>query len=196
MQVKLLRTLQDGLIEKVGGEKPFPVDVRIISATNKSLSREISTDRFREDLYYRLNVFPIQLPPLCERKKDISLLTKYFTYTICNQYHKKGFKISKEAMNMMVKYKWPGNVRELQNTVQFSIIKAKDGIITPDCLPIEINIPIQPGPQKKLDYESVKTILIKTGWNKAKAARKLGVGRATLYRFLNNYSDLLEYAAA
>lgn len=196
MQVKLLRTLQDGLIEKVGGEKSISVNVRIISATNKSLSQEITNEKFREDLYYRLNVFPITLPPLCERKQDIVLLAQYFTQTICKQYNKKCLPISKEALAMLVKYKWPGNVRELQNTIQFAIIKAKEKIITPDCLPIEINIPLQPGPQKKLDYESVKSVLIKTGWNKAKAARRLGVGRATLYRFINNYKDLLECEAA
>jgi PAS domain S-box-containing protein len=190
MQVKLLRFLQDNKFEKVGGEKTISVDVRIISATNKDLKKEVQQNNFREDLYYRLNVIPMLIPPIRERRNDIPLLIDHFLDETRRRYDGKPFKISKEAVSIMMDYKWPGNVRELQNAIQFAIVKSDGKIILPEDLPIELrelaNIRSIRGPSKKLDIDRVRIALKETGGNKAKAARLLGVGRATLYRFLGN----------
>ena len=189
IQAKLLRVIQDGKVEPVGSEKSISVDVRIISATNKVLKDEIKKGNFREDLYYRLNVLPINLPPLRKRKDDIPLLVEYFL----NKATKKGQKVknvSPEALACMMDYNWPGNVRELQNTIRFALIKCKGQTIKPGDLPIELiehsEGQTKKGSFRKLDEDSVRAALIQTGGNKAKAARLLGVGRATLYRFLSD----------
>jgi PAS domain S-box-containing protein len=188
MQVKLLRFLQEGSFEKVGGEKTISVDTRVISATNKDLKQEVQNGDFREDLFYRLNVIPIMVPPLRERQTDIPLLVEHFLKQFSGQKNQKEFKISDDALSMMMDYRWPGNVRELQNCVQFSIVRCKGGIIRPMDLPLELKqfTPRKPsrGPSRKLDPVSVKEALVKTGGNKVKAAKLLGVGRATLYRFI------------
>ncbi len=194
MQVKLLRFLQEGTLEKVGGEKTICVDVRVISATNKNLKEEVQEGRFREDLFYRLNVIPIEVPPLRERKTDIPLLVDHFLRQNLSHTGGQELKISEEALSRMLDYRWPGNVRELQNCVQFSIVRCKGGLIRPKDLPLELRqfMPVvsKQGPSRKLDTLSVKTALIKTGGNKVKAAKQLGVGRATLYRFLGSHPDL------
>ena len=192
LQVKLLRFLQDGIIEKVGGEKTIPINVRVISATNKDLKKEVRKNRFREDLFYRLNVIPIDIPPLRERKIDIPLLIDFFLDQAENEGQKKK-KFSDEAISTMMDYSWPGNVRELQNAVLFSIVKSRSKMIKPDDLPMEFktskNSIQKRGPSGKLDIDLVNKALIKTGGNKAKAARLLGVGRATLYRFFKDHPE-------
>ncbi len=191
-QVKLLRVLQEGTFTRVGGEDMISVDVRIISATNRDLKREVESHNFREDLYYRLNVVPIRIPALRDRKNDIPLLTARFL----DQAIKRGQKpavLSKEALSVMMDYSWPGNVRELQNAVHFALVKSRGGTIYPDDLPLELcreRMACKPGPSPKLDYDSVAGALRQSGGNKAKAARLLGVGRATLYRFLETYRDV------
>lgn len=187
VQVKLLRFFQEGTLEKVGSEKSLSVNARVISAANKDLKKEIKAKRFRDDLYYRLNVIPIDLPPLRQRKNDIPLLSEHFLAEAMKANGRKGITISNEAMRLLMDYQWPGNVRELQNVIQFSIIKSGAGKITPVDLPLELaeNAATRRGPSKKLDSESVRSALKETGGNKARAARLLGVGRATLYRFLN-----------
>ncbi|MDY6791780.1 MAG: sigma 54-interacting transcriptional regulator [Thermodesulfobacteriota bacterium] len=192
LQVKLLRFLQDGIIEKVGGEKAIPVNVRVISATNKDLKREVRKNRFREDLFYRLSVIPVNIPPLRERKIDIPLLIDFFLDQAENEGQKKK-KFSDEALSVMMDYNWPGNVRELQNVVLFSIVKCRNKVIKPNDLPMEFktakNSLQKRGPSGKLDLDRVNKALIKTGGNKAKAARLLGVGRATLYRFFKEHPN-------
>ncbi len=193
MQVKLLRFLQTGRFEKVGGEQTVSVNVRIISATNSDLKEEVKNKNFREDLYYRLNVIPIHLPPLRDRKNDIPLLVDYFLKQFNEQPESKNIGITAEAISLMMDYEWPGNVRQLQNFLQYAIVKSSGHYIRPEDLPMEIGA-LQPhqkrrGPAKKLNFESVAAALEKTGYNKAKAARLLGVGRATLYRFLNEHPD-------
>ena len=192
LQVKLLRFLQDGIIEKVGGEKTIPINVRVISATNKDLKKEVRKNRFREDLFYRLNVIPVNIPPLRERKIDIPLLIDFFLDQAENEGQKKK-KFSDEAISIMMDYSWPGNVRELQNAVLFSIVKSRSKMIKPDDLPMEFktakNSIQKRGPSGKLDIDLVNKALIKTGGNKAKAARLLGVGRATLYRFFKDHPE-------
>lgn len=197
LQVKLLRFLQDGIIEKVGGEKTISVNVRVISATNKDLKKEVRKNRFREDLFYRIRVIPIHIPPLRERRTDIPLLANHFL----NQGKNEGQtlkKLSAESLSIMMDYNWPGNVRELQNAVLFSIVKCHSSIIKPDDLPLELKIfkngTHKRGPSGKLDIDAVKKALIKTGGNKAKAAKVLGVGRATLYRFLSDHSEKFKEA--
>jgi PAS domain S-box-containing protein len=194
MQAKLLRFLQEGKLERVGGEQTVSVNIRIISATNKDLKEEVKNGKFRDDLYYRLNVIPIQLPPLRERKIDIPLLIEHFLEEAAERYGKKSLKVSPKAMSLMMDYRWPGNIRELQNAIQFAFVKCNGRVILPEDLPLELreaaSVSGRRGPTKKLDAESVKSALLKTGGNKAKAAKLLGVGRATLYRFLGEHPEL------
>jgi PAS domain S-box-containing protein len=195
VQVKLLRFLQHGALEKVGSEGVIFIDARVISASNKDIKKEVLKKTFREDLFYRLNVIPIFIPPLRERKNDIPLLVKHFLDQIEERYNKKSISVSDEAMSTMMDHNWPGNVRELENVIQFAMIKCKNNIITPKDLPIELqynpDIKNRRGPSKKLTAETVRTAIERAGGNKAKAARSLGVGRATLYRFLNENSKVL-----
>ncbi len=194
MQAKLLRFLQDGKFEKVGGEKTVRINVRVISATNKDLKEEMKANRFRDDLYYRINVVPIALPPLRERKSDIPLLVDHFLKQAAGQYNRDSVVASDSAIMLLTEYKWPGNVRELQNAIQFAFVKSKGDKITPDDLPMEINdnrlFQTIRGPSRKLDRVQVESAIKKTGGNKAKAARFLNVGRATLYRFINDHPNL------
>ncbi|MDZ7666301.1 MAG: sigma 54-interacting transcriptional regulator [Desulfotignum sp.] len=215
IQVKLLRFLQEGTFEKVGGEKKESVDVRIISAANKSLKEQVRSGRFREDLYYRLNVIPIHLPPLRERKNDIPLLAAHFLKQAEQENNAVMPTIAGDTLNLLLDHDWPGNVRELKNVIQFSVVRCRGKQILPSDLPPEITrssgvSPASPtaltpehphdafsetGSAKgKLDTASVKAALTRTGGNKSKAARLLGVGRATLYRFLNNNADAQEFS--
>jgi DNA-binding NtrC family response regulator len=209
-QVKLLRFLQEGSFEKVGGEKKISVDVRIISATNKNLKHEVSQGRFREDLFYRLNVIPIHLPPLRERRNDIPLLAAHFLAEAEQESKNKVPDLAPETLDSLMDYRWPGNVRELKNAIQFSVVRSRGDKILPTDLPTDIagearnllatqttpdpypaEIPLTRG---KLTIESIKIALTKTGGNKSKAARVLGVGRATLYRFLAQHESIKAYA--
>ena len=196
LQVKLLRFLQEGTFEKVGGEKTVSVDVRVISATNKDLKKEVQKGTFREDLFYRLNVIPIHIPPIRERKSDIPLLVDHFLSKAPIIKGQRPVRISQEALNALMDYSWPGNVRELQNAVQFSIVRCKGKVILPEDLPMELKgIAVEKpkrGPLRKLDVHIVKDALEKTGGNKARAAKVLGVGRATLYRFLGDHPKVLK----
>jgi len=194
VQAKLLRVLQEGTFERVGGEERISVDVRIITATNKNLKREVEKGNFRDDLYYRINVVPIHMPPLRERRSDIPVLVAHFLRRAAEQGQESpGF--SKEAMTAMEDYAWPGNVRELQSAVRFALVKARGQMIRPEHLPLELKEWLERrrglyGPKRKLDPDNVRTAITHTGGNKAKAARLLGVGRATLYRFLADMPDL------
>ena len=196
LQAKLLRVLQEGAFERVGDEKTISVDVRIISAANRDLKNEVKKGNFRDDLYYRINVVPIHMPPLRERRNDIPLLVDHFLQEAAQRYNRKLPKISKQAMSTLIAYQWPGNVRELQNAIQFAIVKCSGSEILPQDLPLELKdlagrSPSR-GPSKKLDIDSVVSALKQTGGNKAKAARQLGVGRATLYRFLADYPEAVK----
>ena len=193
VQVKLLRVLQEGTFERVGDEKTTMVNVRIISATNQDLKRAVERGGFREDLYYRISVVPIHMPPLRKRKKDIPLLLEHFLGKALEEGQKSpGF--SKEALAVITDYPWPGNVRELQSAIRFALVNSRGRIIEPHHLPLELrkwpsSRPSR-GPSRKLDSASVQAALTRSGGNKAKAARILGVGRATLYRFLADFPDV------
>ncbi len=196
IQVKLLRFLQEGILEKVGSEKSVSADVRIISATNKNLKQEVKKGSFRDDLYYRLNVIPIELPALREKKNDIPLLVEHFIEQAAEKNNTEKYRVSKEAMSAMMDYNWHGNVRELENAIQFAIVKCKGKCIALQDLPMELvdrlSDQVRRGPAKKLSIDNVRSALIKTGGNKAKAAKQLGVGRATLYRFINGNPEAIQ----
>ena len=193
LQAKLLRVLQEGSFERVGAEKTISVDVRLISATNRDLKREVKMGNFRDDLYYRINVVPIHLPPLKERKNDIPLLAEHFIEKAREEGQGEAG-LSKEALAVMIDYAWPGNVRELQSAIRFALVKSRGLIIRPDHLPLELKgwktAKSLRGPKRKLDPERVRAAISQSGGNKAKAARLLGVGRATLYRFLVDQPDV------
>jgi len=201
MQVKLLRVLQEGTFERVGGTKTIRVNARVISATNKILKEEIAAGRFREDLYYRLCVVPIVLPPLRDRRADIPLLVNHFLRRMAKDAGKESLNLTPDAMDALLSHEWPGNVRELQNALQFALVKSRKALIEHGHLPpniirtleqgFVIPAPAQPkGPSRgrkvKLTQSAVEEALVQTGGNKAKAARLLKVGRATLYRFLES----------
>jgi len=193
LQAKLLRVLQEGTFERVGGEETISVNVRLISATNRELKREVERGNFRDDLYYRINVVPIHLPPLRERKNDIPLLVDHFLER-AREEGQDANGLSKEALAAMTDYPWPGNVRELQSAIRFSLVKSRGRTIQPRYLPLELrewkSQRPSPGPSRKLESDGVRAALTETGGNKAKAARLLGVGRATLYRFLADHPDV------
>ncbi len=208
IQVKLLRVLQEGIFEPVGSEKSRKVDVRIISATNKNLKDLVKKDEFRDDLYYRLEVVPIEMPPLRERRNDISLLASSFLVDISKKLGRGSMALADETLSIIMSYAWPGNVRQLQNALQFTMIKCRGDTILPEHLPPEITESIgtsmrisseeggtgKVGRKPKLSEENVKISLLKAGGNKAKAARFLGVGRATLYNFLKENPQLADVA--
>jgi sigma-54 dependent transcriptional regulator, acetoin dehydrogenase operon transcriptional activator AcoR len=194
MQVKLLRVLQDGSYHPLGCEEnQRKVDVRIIAATHKDLKSEIETGRFREDLFYRLCVVPITLPPLRDKLADIPLLVEHFLKQASEGANRPNLFLSQETLNVLMEYHWPGNIRELQNILRYLVIKCPNEIIEPQYLPPEFKerqiFPVQPKPlvmgRKKLDIASALQAIESANGNKARAAKILGVGRATLYRFLN-----------
>ncbi|MEJ2169967.1 MAG: sigma 54-interacting transcriptional regulator [Desulfobacterales bacterium] len=194
VQVKLLRILQEGEFERVGDHRTTKVDVRIISATNKNLEREKNAGRFRGDLYYRLCVMPVFVPPLRERKNDIPLLAHYFIKSIAGKTSDREASLSTEALVMLMAYDWPGNVRELQNAIQFAYVKSKGDVILPVHLPAAVRQPASKIPRRrrrrrKLDQNLVLDALSRTKGNKLQAAKLLSVNRATLYRFLAETKD-------
>ena len=190
VQAKLLRVLQEGSFQRVGDEKTITVDVRLISAANRDLKQEVKKGFFRDDLFYRISVVPIYMPPLRERKNDIPLLLEHSLKQAAEEGQSNNG-ISKEALGVLIDYPWPGNVRELQSSIRFALVKSKGKPIRPDHLPVELNQhkneQITRGPSCKLSEENVRSALSQTGGNKSRAAKLLGVGRATLYRFLSEH---------
>ena len=194
MQVKLMRVLQEGTFERVGSETTLQVDVRVISATNKNLAEEIAASRFRDDLYYRLSVVPIWLPPLRDRRHDIPLIVDYVLKRLLENGKHADVTVSDEAMDIMMSYDWPGNVRELQNWLQFALVKCKEKAIRPEHLPPPRDggsRPVKRRRRRRLEIESVRDALQATDSNKVEAAKYLGVSRATLYRFLDDLTEPL-----
>lgn len=190
MQVRLLRVLQEGCFERVGSEETQRVSVRVISATNKDLQEELQEGRFREDLFYRLNVVPIFLPPLRERRNDIPLLVDEVLRRAVEEIGREGVALSDEALDVMMSHDWPGNVRELQNWIQFSLVRCRQGKILPEHLPPPhaaiVARPTKKRRQRKLTIETVRAALREAGGSKVAAAKRLDVSRATLYRFLDD----------
>jgi Nif-specific regulatory protein len=159
-QIKLLRVLQERTFERVGGSRSLTVDVRIIAATNADLEEAVRTRRFREDLYYRLHVVPIVLPPLRERKEDIPLLVGHFLQRF-NAENRKTLKISSPAMDLVVGYEWPGNVRELENCIERMVVMARREVIAPEDVPLPVNIHMPAPPPRVLFPEPTASTLPK-----------------------------------
>ncbi len=190
IQVKLLRVLQEGTFEPVGSDTTKAVDARVLCATNKNLEEEVRAGRFREDLFYRLCVVPIVIPPLRERPDDIPLLAEHFLARSSATEGGRRVTISDEVLEVFRSFSWPGNVRELQNVLQFAWIKCKGDVLRVEHLPPNFRLTSEHaaskiGRRKGLTKEAVVAALDKTGGNKSEAAKVLGVSRATLYRFLD-----------
>jgi len=190
-QILLLRVLQDRRFERVGGEETLEVDVRVIAATNKNLMEEMKKGTFREDLYYRLNVIPIFVPPLRERKDDVSFLATHFLEKFSQEKGKKIVNISPDVMEIFLAHSWPGNVRELENVIEHAVIVAKkDEITTRDLPQYLLRKPLQEEHLVTLhDFEKdlILKTLKETNWNKHKAAKKLQINRSTLYGKMRRY---------
>lgn len=197
VQVKLLRVLQEGEIERVGSSKTVKVNVRLIAATNRNLEDAVKQGQFRNDLYYRLNVFRIPLPPLRDRKEDIPLLTDSFIRKISVKMPQKDLKgIEAEALSRLMSYDYPGNIRELENIVEHASIRAKTEFIRLLDLPITPNIPQLESPLKlhqiqvpiqTLERDLIVKALEATKWRISRAASRLGVSRVTLWRKMKDY---------
>jgi DNA-binding NtrC family response regulator len=195
-QILLLRVLQDHRFERVGGEETLEVDVRVIAATNKNLIEEMKKGTFREDLYYRLNVIPIFIPPLRERKDDIPLLTSHFLQKFSHEKREDLVSISPEVMEIFLAHSWPGNVRELENVIEHAVIIAKRDKILPKDLPkylLQKPLPTQETISLQ-DYE--KSLILKTleetNWNKHRTAKRLKINRSTLYGKMKRYGLIRE----
>jgi two-component system response regulator HydG len=192
-QIKLLRILQSQKFERVGGEETLNVNVRILAATNKDLLREVTDGNFREDLFYRLNVIPIQLPPLKMRRNDIPLLSRYFLRRFAAEQNKEIEDFSSEAMRLLLDYSWPGNVRELENSIEHTAVLAKRSKIEISDLPSAIRdaasvvSPETPGTIFENEKKLLQEVLQECDWNKKKAALQLGISRSTLYEKLKKY---------
>jgi DNA-binding NtrC family response regulator len=196
MQAKLLRAIQEKEIERIGSQKPLPVNVRIISATNTNLRAEVKDRKFREDLYYRINVIPIHLPTLRERKEDIPLLANHFLQKYNREFGRKIKGITREAMDFLKSYFWPGNVRELENLIERLVVLTKGEYIGTARIPPEIkgDFPVETVPSdtklfkavKRFEAEFIRQALEKTGGKKGKAAKLLGIHRNTL-RYIARY---------
>ncbi|MBW2307215.1 MAG: sigma-54-dependent Fis family transcriptional regulator [Deltaproteobacteria bacterium] len=199
MQAKLLRVLQDGEIQRVGSDEILRVDVRTIAATNRDLAQDVQAGRFREDLYYRLNVVNIHIPPLRDRREDIPLLARHFLddYARKNRRTVKGF--TPRAVDLMSRYSWPGNVRELENAVERGVILMRGEYFTHEDLPLalkellpreEKDFSFPPGTSiRRMEKELVLQTLEATGGNKSEAARRLGITRRTLFLKLKEYAS-------
>ncbi len=192
-QIKLLRVIQTQKFERIGGEQTLAVNVRIIAATNKDLLQEVKEGHFREDLYYRLNVIPIQLPPLGKRRNDIPLQARYFMRRFAAEQGKDINEFSPETMRRLLGYSWPGNVRELENSIEHAVVLAKGNRVEISDLPSALHYPSSPaktGSQGTIlenEAKLLKEALDECGWNKKQAARRLGISRNTLYRKLKKY---------
>jgi len=190
MQVKFLRAIETGTYEPVGSDQAVTVNVRVISATNTLLEKEIDKGRFRSDLYYRLCVIPILIPPLRDRRDDISLLANHYLDKFSRNSHHSKMEFSKEAISIIEKYDWPGNVRELQNILKYAVLKCKRSRITPEHFPYylfknKIHHVVGRRRKHKLELTAVADALRKTNGNKRWAAELLGVSRSTLYRYFD-----------
>jgi transcriptional regulator with PAS, ATPase and Fis domain len=208
MQAKILRVLQEKEIRRVGGASTIPVDVRIVAATNRNLGREMKEGRFREDLYYRLNVLPIFLPPLRERATDIPGLAEHFLARYARESGKKAPKLPAETLSMLMRYRWPGNVRELESALERAVLLAEADEISPDLLPPEvrenlsasfpalgIDLPDEGISLESLERELLEKAVRKAGGTLTRAARLLGISYRTLQYRLEKFGISRDVAA-
>ncbi len=202
MQVKLLRVLQDGVFERVGGTKSLKADVRLICATNKNLAEEVKKGRFREDLFYRINVILLEIPPLRDRKEDIRPLVDHYLKFFSRANGKKIEKVSNEAYQILENYSWPGNIRELRNIIERMVVLSTGDTLEADNIPndiryysseptvMSVSVSDDKPPEGNLqamEKELIRKKLSEVGGNKSKAAKELGISRRTLYRKIEEY---------
>jgi len=193
MQAQLLRVLQDGEVRPVGGTESIRVDVRLVCATNRDLEADVKTGRFREDLYFRINVVTVRMPPLRERAGDIPILVRHFLAKIARREGRSEASVSPEALDVLYRHSWPGNVRELENAVERAVAVAKGNVVLPSDLPAEVygGSPAEPSgifddrpTLSEVEKRYIALILAECGGNKKRAAERLGIDRRTLYRAL------------
>ena len=193
LQLNLLRVLQEKEFTRVGGTKPIRVDVRIIAATNRDLKKAVEEGKFRDDLYYRLNVISIQIPPLRERKEDIPLLVHRFIEKCNIELGKRVEKISEEALKTLMKYDWPGNVRELENVIERAMVITKGTLIKPEDIQIsaepskEIRVEGEDRSLRAVERAHIQRVLEENDWNIQRSAQILGIDRVTLYKKIKKY---------
>jgi len=196
LQVKLLRFLQDRKIERVGGTTPIDVDVRILAATNRDLKRDMENRVFREDLYYRLKVVPLDMPPLRDRKDDIIPLAKHFLVKFCKDHRKPPMTLSTEAEGALLMHPWPGNVRELENLISRAVVLSPRSVLKPsdlgfalDQIPTDVNLKFA---KKAIEMDFVKKALSRNHGVISRAARELGISRVNLYELIEKYNLRLQ----
>jgi len=193
VQAKLLRVLDQREFERLGGTKTIRTDVRIIAATNRDLETDVASGRFRRDLFYRLNVVSIHLPPLRERREDIPLLVEHFVRKLNEKMGRKVKGVSSEAMRLLMDYDWPGNVRELENAIESAFVIGRRDVIRPEDLPEVVRrkrVPAVPegrGLLEEGERQALLAALERAGWNRGEAARLLGISRATLWRKMRKH---------
>ncbi len=191
LQAHLLRVLQEKEFTRIGGNEVIKVDVRVISATNKNLLTEVREGRFREDLFYRLNVITIEIPPLRERREDILLLANHFLKKFSEENEKEIIGFSKIAIDFFMGYEWSGNVRELENFIEHAVVVCSSKIIDIDDLPIPLTSSPSPRYKNKtlreVEKAHIEDVLEETGWNISKASSILGISRLTLYNKIKEY---------
>lgn len=194
MQVDLLRFLQRREFHRVGGNELIRVDVRVIAATNRPLARMVEEGTFRHDLYYRLNVISVFLPPLRDRREDIPLLAEHFLHRFAAQSRKSVDRVSSAAMGLLTRHHWPGNVRELENVIERAVVVCSTNLITPEDLPESLHAPTPPQPEhapdaslEAIERMHIERVLIRNHWNIQRSAAVLGIDRMTLYRKIRRY---------
>jgi transcriptional regulator with PAS, ATPase and Fis domain len=193
LQVKLLRALQEHVVTKVGDTKNESVDIRVVAATNRNLEAEIKAGRFREDLYYRLNVVNVQLPPLRDRQEDLDLLAKYFVAKAVEEHGSKVKGFSKSCLLAMRKYRWPGNVRELENRIKKAVVMADGPLLTAEDMDIQAEdveeiLPLAEA-KERFQTRYINLVLERNGGNRTKTARDLGVDPRTIFRHLEKLNQ-------
>jgi DNA-binding NtrC family response regulator len=198
MQAQILRVLQDGEMRAVGGTEAIRVDVRLVCATNRDLDAEVKAGRFREDLYFRINVVTVRMPPLRDRASDIPILVRHFINKIARREGRAEASVSPETLAVLCRYAWPGNVRELENAIERAVAVAKGNVVLPSDLPVEVFGGVQVAPASiiddrpalgELERRYIALVLSECGGNKKKAAEKLGIDRRTLYRALERSGE-------
>ncbi len=190
IQVKLLRVLQEFTFERLGSNTPIKADVRLISATNQDLKKKISSGTFREDLFYRLNVISVNLPPLRERKKDIKPLVEFFIDKFACRCNRRINAISKDAFDELIRYDWPGNVRELENVIERAVVLCRGPVIEAKDLPLSAEPDESAGgaeSMQQMEKIHIKKVLEKTDWNLSETARRLDIHRNTLRLKMREY---------
>lgn len=190
VQVELLRVLEEKIVTRVGGQALIPVDFRVIAATNQDLETLIARSEFREDLYWRLNVFAVQIPPLRERPEDIPPLAEHFLEIYTRSMNRKPMRLSSETLDALKNYRWPGNIRELQNAIERAVVVGTPPLIKAEDLPVRVTSPaVQPGPLalRELERAHILRVLDSCSWNITRAARLLEVDRGTLYNKIEKH---------